>query len=134
MDGRDLELGELLTAAESAPPGESVSVIAHDLRKRFGAERVSFLFVDLLGQRLLRLSAPAEGDRADAAERVDLLGRASAAPGRPPGAADRRHAGTRCRSCRSGLSRARHPRLASQGGRSHADDSGSGRLPGQPQG
>ncbi|WP_434587587.1 PP2C family protein-serine/threonine phosphatase [Streptomyces sp. A5-4] len=74
MDGRDLELGELLAAAESAPPGESVGVIAHDLRKRFGAERVSFLFVDLLGQRLLRLSSPAEGGSADAEECIDLQG------------------------------------------------------------
>ncbi|MFD7020213.1 PP2C family protein-serine/threonine phosphatase [Streptomyces sp. NPDC059928] len=74
MDSRDLELGELLAAAESAPPGESVGVIAHDLRKRFGAESVSFLFADLVGQRLLRLSAPAEGDRADAAEQIDVQG------------------------------------------------------------
>ncbi|MFG3280450.1 PP2C family protein-serine/threonine phosphatase [Streptomyces sp. NPDC048111] len=75
MSGRDLELGELLAAAESAPPGESVGVIAHDLRKRFGAESVSFLFADLVGQRLLRLSAPAEdGWWADAAERLDLQG------------------------------------------------------------
>ncbi|MFF1711483.1 PP2C family protein-serine/threonine phosphatase [Streptomyces sp. NPDC058268] len=74
MDGRDLELGELLAAAESAPPGESVSVIAHDLRKRFGAERVSFLFADLMGQRLLRLSAPDEGEWTEAAQRSDLQG------------------------------------------------------------
>ncbi|MGW6318894.1 PP2C family protein-serine/threonine phosphatase [Streptomyces sp. NPDC055099] len=74
MDGRDLELGELLAAAESAPPGESVGVIAHDLRKRFGADRVSFLFVDLMEQQLLRLSAPAEGEAADAAEPLDLRG------------------------------------------------------------
>ncbi|MEU1212142.1 PP2C family protein-serine/threonine phosphatase [Streptomyces sp. NPDC005791] len=73
MNTRDLELGELLAAAESAPPGESVDVIAHDLRKRFGAESVSFLFADLLGQRLLRLTAPADGDRADTTERINLL-------------------------------------------------------------
>ncbi|MFF8974996.1 PP2C family protein-serine/threonine phosphatase [Streptomyces sp. NPDC014995] len=74
MDGGDLELGELLAAAEAAPPGESVDVIAHDLRKRFGAERVSFLFVDLVGQQLLRLTARPEGDTADGAERIDLRG------------------------------------------------------------
>ncbi|WP_329226127.1 serine/threonine-protein phosphatase [Streptomyces sp. NBC_00111] len=74
MDGRDLELGELLAAAESAPPGESVGVIAHDLRKRFGAESVSFLFVDLMGERLLRLTAPVEGDVADPAEQIALQG------------------------------------------------------------
>lgn len=45
MGGGDLELGQLLAAAEAAPPGESVEVVANDLRKRFGAERVSSLFV-----------------------------------------------------------------------------------------
>ncbi|MFD9290382.1 PP2C family protein-serine/threonine phosphatase [Streptomyces sp. NPDC060030] len=74
MDGRNLELGELLTAAESAPPGESVGVIAHDLRKRFGADRVSFLFVDLMEQRLLRLTAPTEGDIEDTEDPIDLQG------------------------------------------------------------
>ncbi|MFG1811641.1 PP2C family protein-serine/threonine phosphatase [Streptomyces sp. NPDC049040] len=74
MDRRDLELGELLAAAEAAPPGESVTVVAHDLRKRFGAERVSFLFVDLLGQRLLRLTASADGDGAGGTEQIHRQG------------------------------------------------------------
>ncbi|MFC9848649.1 PP2C family protein-serine/threonine phosphatase [Streptomyces sp. NPDC060223] len=73
MESGDLELGELLTAAEAASPGESVDVVAHDLQKRFGAERVSFLFVDLIGQRLVRLAA-AGGEGADHAEPVDLHG------------------------------------------------------------
>ncbi|MDQ0835629.1 serine phosphatase RsbU (regulator of sigma subunit) [Streptomyces achromogenes] len=73
MEGGDLELGELLAAAEAAPPGESVDVVAHDLQKRFGAERVSFLFVDLVGQRLVRLAA-ADADVADHDEPTDLLG------------------------------------------------------------
>ncbi|MDQ0964385.1 MULTISPECIES: PP2C family protein-serine/threonine phosphatase [unclassified Streptomyces] len=73
MEGGDLELGELLAAAEAAPPGESVDVVAHDLQKRFGAERVSFLFVDLVGQRLVRLAA-AGADVADHDEPTDLLG------------------------------------------------------------
>ncbi|MBM7442409.1 PP2C family protein-serine/threonine phosphatase [Streptomyces sp. HB132] len=74
MDGRDLELGELLAAAESAPPGESIGVIAHDLRKRFGADCVSFLFVDLMEERLVRLTAPAEGEMEDAAGPIGLQG------------------------------------------------------------
>ncbi|GHB09592.1 PP2C family protein-serine/threonine phosphatase [Streptomyces clavifer] len=74
MNVGDLELAELLAAAESRPPGESVDVIAHDLRKRFGAQSVSFLFVDLLGQRLLRLNAPTEGEKEDTAEQIDLQG------------------------------------------------------------
>ncbi|MDQ0585563.1 PP2C family protein-serine/threonine phosphatase [Streptomyces rishiriensis] len=73
MKGGDLELGELLTAAEAAPPGESVDVVAHDLQKRFGAERVSFLFVDLIGQRLVRLAAFG-GEAPDDDEPIDLHG------------------------------------------------------------
>lgn len=73
MEGGDLELGELLAAAEAAPPGESVDVVAHDLHKRFGAERVSFLFVDLIGQRLVRLAA-AGGEVPDHAESIELQG------------------------------------------------------------
>lgn len=73
MQGGDLELGELLSAAEAAPPSESVEVVAHDLRKRFGTERVSFLFVDLIGKRLVRLAA-ADGDVTDHGEPIDLQG------------------------------------------------------------
>ncbi|MGW1671437.1 PP2C family protein-serine/threonine phosphatase [Streptomyces sp. NPDC002324] len=73
MKGGDLELGELLAAAEAAPPGESVDVVAHDLQKRFGAERVSFLFVDLIGQRLVRLAAAGE-ETVDATAPIALQG------------------------------------------------------------
>ncbi|MEU8576538.1 PP2C family protein-serine/threonine phosphatase [Streptomyces asoensis] len=73
MEGGDLELGELLAAAEAAPPGESVDVVAHDLQKRFGAERVSFLFVDLIGRRLVRL-AVVGGEASGRSEPVELLG------------------------------------------------------------
>ncbi len=73
MKGGDVELGALLAAAEAAPPGESVDVVAHDLQKRFGAARVSFLFVDLVGQRLVRLTAPG-ADVADSDEPMDLQG------------------------------------------------------------
>ncbi|MFJ3159783.1 PP2C family protein-serine/threonine phosphatase [Streptomyces kanasensis] len=73
MEGGDLELGELLAAAEAAPPGESIDVVAHDLGKRFGAERVSFLFVDLIGQRLVRLAAAGDED-ADPGAPIDLQG------------------------------------------------------------
>ncbi|MET8113921.1 PP2C family protein-serine/threonine phosphatase [Streptomyces prasinus] len=73
MVGGDLELGELLAAAEAAPPSESVDVVADDLRKRFGAEDVSFLFVDLIGQRLVRLAADG-GDAMHRAEPIALQG------------------------------------------------------------
>ncbi|WP_393076263.1 PP2C family protein-serine/threonine phosphatase [Streptomyces sp. LN704] len=73
MKGGDLELGELLAAAEAAPPGESVDVVAHDLQKRFGAEHASFLFVDLIGQRLVRLAAVGD-EAADPGEPIALQG------------------------------------------------------------
>ncbi|GGS11788.1 hypothetical protein GCM10010269_58780 [Streptomyces humidus] len=73
MEGGDLELGELLAAAEAAPPGESVDVVAHDLQKRFGAEHVSFLFADLVGRRLVRLAAVGDDDAVDAGP-IDLRG------------------------------------------------------------
>jgi hypothetical protein len=72
VEGGDLELGELLAAAEAAPPSESVDVVARDLQKRLGAERVSFLFVDLIGQRLVRLTA-ADAAFTDA-EPIELKG------------------------------------------------------------
>ncbi|WP_030377253.1 MULTISPECIES: PP2C family protein-serine/threonine phosphatase [unclassified Streptomyces] len=74
MENADVELGELLTAAEAAPPGESVDVVARDLQKRFGAERVSFLFADLVGQQLVRLSAGDDGDGDGRAEPFALRG------------------------------------------------------------
>lgn len=74
MSGTDLELGELLAAAEAASPGESVDVVAHDLQKRFGAESVSFLFADLIGERLVRLAVAGEGGAAESAESIELQG------------------------------------------------------------
>ena len=71
MKNADVELGELLTAAEAAPPGESVDVVARDLQKRFGAEQVSFLFVDLVGQQLVRLSATDDGNGDGADDRAE---------------------------------------------------------------
>ncbi|MFF1275797.1 PP2C family protein-serine/threonine phosphatase [Streptomyces marokkonensis] len=73
MRGGDVELGALLSAAEAAPPGESVEVVAHDLQKRFGAERVSFLFADLVGQRLVRLAVTGS-DVPASDEPIDLQG------------------------------------------------------------
>ncbi|WP_328492169.1 serine/threonine-protein phosphatase [Streptomyces sp. NBC_00414] len=73
MDGGDLELGELLGSAEAAPPGESVDVVARNLQKRFGAERVSFLFVDLIGHRLVRLAAAVEEDATEQNEPIEPI-------------------------------------------------------------
>jgi hypothetical protein len=67
-----LGLAELLAAAEDAPPVQSVDVIAHNLAARFSASWVSFLFVDLIGQRLVRLTTAGGADRSRGAEQIQL--------------------------------------------------------------
>ncbi|MBK5996913.1 serine/threonine-protein phosphatase, partial [Streptomyces sp. MBT58] len=51
-----IALSEVLAAAEDAAPVDSLDVVARNLRTRFGARYVSFLFVDVVGQRLLRVN------------------------------------------------------------------------------
>lgn len=60
MDGDTLGLEDVLAEAENASPVDSVEVVARNLQKRFGAACVSFLFVDLIGEELVRL-ATADG-------------------------------------------------------------------------
>ncbi|MEV6640707.1 PP2C family protein-serine/threonine phosphatase [Amycolatopsis sp. NPDC051371] len=52
--------GDVLAAAETAPPVESVEVVARDLAKRLGAFDVSFLLVDLIEEHLVRLTSTAK--------------------------------------------------------------------------
>ncbi|MGM1062247.1 PP2C family protein-serine/threonine phosphatase [Saccharothrix sp. Mg75] len=66
----------MLAAAESAPPVESVEVVARDLAKRYGAFDVSFLLVDLVDEQLVRLTSTAQAPDGRSAERVDLRGSA----------------------------------------------------------
>ncbi|AWL86309.1 PP2C family protein-serine/threonine phosphatase [Streptomyces globisporus] len=68
-------LTPVLTAAREAAPVNSVDVVARDLRTRFGARYVSFLFVDLVGSRLLRVNDMTGASRGeDRTERVPLEG------------------------------------------------------------
>ncbi len=68
-------LAPVLTAAREAAPVNSVDVVARDLRTRFGARYVSFLFVDLVGSRLLRVNDMTGASRGeDRTERVPLEG------------------------------------------------------------
>ncbi len=67
-------LAAVLTAARDAAPVNSIDVVARDLRTRFGARYVSFLFVDLVGSRLLRVNDMAGASREDRTERVPLEG------------------------------------------------------------
>ncbi|MFJ5221555.1 PP2C family protein-serine/threonine phosphatase [Streptomyces sp. NPDC088400] len=67
-------LAEVLAAAENAAPVASLDVVARNLRERFGARYVSFLFVDVVGQRLLRVSEEAATQQERGAEQVPLAG------------------------------------------------------------
>ncbi|MEE4543466.1 PP2C family protein-serine/threonine phosphatase [Streptomyces sp. V4-01] len=71
-----IELAEVLAAAEAAAPVGSLDVVARNLRQRFGAQYVSFLFVDVLGQRVVRVSeegAASRGRRADQTPLADSI-------------------------------------------------------------
>ncbi|MFJ6048978.1 PP2C family protein-serine/threonine phosphatase [Streptomyces sp. NPDC092307] len=51
-----LGLADVLAAADAAAPVDSLDVVARNLRDRFAAKYVSFLFVDVVGRRLLRVN------------------------------------------------------------------------------
>ncbi|WP_245950673.1 PP2C family protein-serine/threonine phosphatase [Saccharothrix carnea] len=76
VDGGVVGTGDVLAAAESAPPGESVEVVARDLAKRFGAFDVSYLLTDLVDEQLVRLTSTSQDPDGRDAERVDLRGSA----------------------------------------------------------
>ncbi|MGW7196551.1 PP2C family protein-serine/threonine phosphatase [Streptomyces chryseus] len=63
-------LAEVLAAAEAAAPVRSLDVVARNLRDRFGARYVSFLFVDVVGRRLLRVSDKTATQQEQRAEHV----------------------------------------------------------------
>ncbi|MGW8485525.1 PP2C family protein-serine/threonine phosphatase [Streptomyces sp. NPDC055886] len=67
-------LAAVLTAARDTAPVNSIDVVARDLRARFGARYVSFLFVDLVGSRLLRVNDMSCTSGEARTERVPLAG------------------------------------------------------------
>ncbi|MFJ9908938.1 PP2C family protein-serine/threonine phosphatase [Streptomyces sp. NPDC101152] len=67
-------LSDVLAAVEDAAPVESLDVVARNLRERFGARYVSFLFVDVVGRRLLRVSDNTATPHYRQAEHVSLAG------------------------------------------------------------
>jgi serine phosphatase RsbU (regulator of sigma subunit) len=67
-------LAEVLAMAEEAAPVGSLDVVARDLRDRFGAHYVSFLFVDIVGRRLLRVAEKTATRQERRADRVPLTG------------------------------------------------------------
>ncbi|EGJ78403.1 hypothetical protein STTU_5613 [Streptomyces sp. Tu6071] len=67
-------LAEVLAAAERAAPVDSLDVVARNLRERFDARYVSFLFADVLGRSMVRVSdGRAARERYDT-ERIPLAG------------------------------------------------------------
>ncbi|MFG2721818.1 PP2C family protein-serine/threonine phosphatase [Streptomyces sp. NPDC048416] len=74
MERDRIVLAEVLAAAEAAAPVRSLDVVAHNLRKRFGARYVSFLFVDVVGRRLLRVNEEGAGRQERGAEQIPLDG------------------------------------------------------------
>lgn len=67
-------LGEVLAAAEAAAPVDSLDVVARDLRERYGARYVSFLFLDLIGERVVRVAEDATTLHGHSSERIPLTG------------------------------------------------------------
>jgi hypothetical protein len=72
VDGDVLRPGDVLAAAESAPPVESIDVVARDLAKRFEAFDVSFLLIDVSDEQLVRLASTTRDLGRDGAESVNL--------------------------------------------------------------
>jgi serine phosphatase RsbU (regulator of sigma subunit) len=69
-------LAEVLAAAERAAPVHSLDVVARNLRERFGARYVSFLFVDVVGRRLLRVDEVGAAPRERGVDQIPLDGSA----------------------------------------------------------
>nr|WP_202512529.1 GAF domain-containing SpoIIE family protein phosphatase [Streptomyces sp. SID3343] len=67
-------MAEVLAAAEAAAPVRSLDVVARNLRERFDARYVSFLFVDVVGRRLLRVTDTPDTHHERPAEQVSLAG------------------------------------------------------------
>ncbi|WP_405636912.1 serine/threonine-protein phosphatase [Streptomyces sp. NBC_01178] len=74
MVGDRTGLAAVLAAAEDAAPVDSLDVVARDLRTRFGARYVSFLFVDVVGRRMLRVNDMDGSSQEPRPEQVSLAG------------------------------------------------------------
>lgn len=74
MADERIGLAELLAAAEDAAPVASLDMVAHYLRDRFGARYVTFLFVDVVGRQVVRISEQDGPQRGRRADRIPLAG------------------------------------------------------------
>ncbi|MGW4276210.1 PP2C family protein-serine/threonine phosphatase [Streptomyces seoulensis] len=67
-------LAEVLAAAENAAPVASLDVVARNLRDRFGARYVSFLFVDVAGRKVVRVDESTVTQQGLRADQIPLAG------------------------------------------------------------
>ncbi|MFE5616264.1 PP2C family protein-serine/threonine phosphatase [Streptomyces sp. NPDC056524] len=67
-------LADILSAAEEAAPMASLDVVSRHLHDRFGAQYVSFLFVDVLGRRVVRVTEHTTTEEGRGAEQFPLAG------------------------------------------------------------
>ncbi|MFD5036325.1 PP2C family protein-serine/threonine phosphatase [Streptomyces sp. NPDC058377] len=74
MSGVAFGLAKLLAGAEDAMPGASLAVVARNLRDRFGARAVSFLFVDVVGPQMVRVEEGITSQAGRHAEQIQLAG------------------------------------------------------------
>ncbi|MFJ2294968.1 PP2C family protein-serine/threonine phosphatase [Streptomyces sp. NPDC087894] len=74
MSGVAFGLAKLLAGAEEAMPGASLAVVARNLRDRFGARAVSFLFVDVVGRQMVRVEEGITSQAGRHAEQIQLAG------------------------------------------------------------
>ncbi|MFJ9342346.1 PP2C family protein-serine/threonine phosphatase [Streptomyces sp. NPDC101733] len=64
----------MLRAAETAPPVESLDVVARILKDRLGAVAVSFLITDFTGSSVVRLGIAGSVETGEQAQRISLAG------------------------------------------------------------
>ncbi|MFF2385669.1 PP2C family protein-serine/threonine phosphatase [Streptomyces sp. NPDC058108] len=69
-----LVLADVLAAAEDASPVASIDVAARNLRERFGARYVSFLLMDVVGRKAVRVTEEADTQQGRRADQIPLAG------------------------------------------------------------
>ncbi|MER5597239.1 PP2C family protein-serine/threonine phosphatase [Streptomyces sp. NPDC002265] len=74
MPGDPFGLAEVLAAAEDAAPGASLAVVARNLRDRFDARALSFLFVGVAGRHMVRVDEGIASRAGLDADQIQLAG------------------------------------------------------------
>ncbi|MFG3590595.1 PP2C family protein-serine/threonine phosphatase [Streptomyces sp. NPDC047990] len=69
-----LMMADVLAAAEDASPVASIDVAARNLRERFGARYVSFLLMDVVGRKVVRVTEEADAQQGRRADQIPLAG------------------------------------------------------------